>query len=96
MKAALEADAEGEKLLCQLQADLKILQDSEGNPFYTSSIDGNFGPGTTRAVNAALEQYGSLIAIRRAARIEEVRIESETNTGTGRTNRGIDLVAQSE
>jgi peptidoglycan hydrolase-like protein with peptidoglycan-binding domain len=87
VKAALEADPEGKKLLCQLQADLKILKNSDGNAYYTSSIDGKFGPGTTRAVNGAIEQYGSLTAIRRAARLAEVVIEAERNNSDGRTNQ---------
>lgn len=40
--------------------------------------------------------YGSITAIRRAARIAEVVKESELNTGSDRTNKGIDIVAQVE
>jgi len=89
IKAALLADPEGRQLICQLQADLQLLTDYRG-------IDGSFGPGTTRAVEAALAEYGSLLAIRRAARLEEVRLEAENNNSDGRTNRGLDLVAQIE
>lgn len=102
LKDLLRQDPEGKMLLCQLQADMKLLKDQDGNILYTGAIDGHrgidyaFGPGTARAVTKALEIYGSITAIRRAARIAEVAVESERNTGTGRTNQGIDLVAQTD
>jgi peptidoglycan hydrolase-like protein with peptidoglycan-binding domain len=86
IQAALEADPEGEKLLRQLQEDLKKLT-KDGESFYKLGIDGNFGPGTRAAVKDALKKYGSLIAISRAARIAEVTYESINNTGSDRTNR---------
>jgi hypothetical protein len=79
IRNALRNDPEGRELLCQLQADLKILTGENGNALYAGAIDGSFGPGTTRAVEAAIQQYGSLLAIRRAARIQEVTVEAERN-----------------
>lgn len=102
LKDLLKQDPEGKMLLCQLQADMKLLKDQDGNTLYAGAIDGHkgidyaFGPGTAAAVTKALEIYGSITAIRRAARIAEVAVESERNTGTGRTNQGIDLVAQTD
>jgi hypothetical protein len=86
IQAALEADPEGEKLLRQLQADLKILW-KDGKPFYEYGIDGKFGDGTKKGVTEALAEYETLIGIRRAARIAEVTYESINNTGSDRTNR---------
>ena len=100
VKEALKNDPEGRQLLCQLQADMRLLTDQDGNALYTGPIDGHrgvdygFGSGTARAVTAALEMHGSLLGIRRAARLAEVRAEAERNTGEGRTNAGLDLVAQ--
>lgn len=93
LKDLMKQDPEGKLLLCQLQADLKLLKDADGNALYTGVIDGHngidraFGPGTARAVTKALEIHGSITAIRRAARLAEVRVEAENNTGTGRTNQ---------
>ena len=102
MKAALNNDPEGRELLCQLQADMRLLKDEEGNALYTGPIDGHrgvnygFGAGTARAVTTALEMHGSLLGIRRAARLAEVRAEAADNNSEGRTNAGLDLVAQGE
>lgn len=102
VKDALKNDTEGKKLLCQLQADMKLLKDEDGNALYTGTVDGHngvnraFGSGTARAVTKALEIHGSLTAIRRAARQAEVVVEAANNNSDGRTNTGLDLVAQSE
>jgi len=102
LKDLLKQDPEGKLLLCQLQADMKILKDEDGNTLYTGPIDGHkgidyaFGPGTAGAVTKALEMYGSITAIRRAVRIAEVTKEAEINNSDGRTNQGLDIVAQTE
>lgn len=41
LKDLLLQDPEGKLLLCQLQADMKLLKDSDGNTLYTGAIDGH-------------------------------------------------------
>jgi len=94
IETAIKADPEARVLTCQLQVDLGLLKREDGTPYYTAGVDGAWGAGTRGGLTAALEAYGSLTAFRRAARIAEVEQEAEINDGDGRTNRGLDLVAQ--
>jgi chromosome segregation ATPase len=85
LKDALKKDPEGKKLLSQLEVDLKLLKDEDGNSFYSGDIDGHkgvdyaFGSGVAKGATKALKIHGSLTAIRRAARIAEVTREAEIN-----------------